>query len=715
MTTPPAPSVINPDIPPPPCPDTSAPSGDRPLSPTNTAGMPNKCSHTVSDDAMNVDITSPSAPASNLISTIPPGLPVNRVPVITQPPPTNTSLDDAAAIKSSPSRFHAAAYLRDTPVAFKEKFTTNRAMCDKVDRALSQYSSYGSRAHCEGSGNNKRILVFFFVQDDHTACVQSPCADLLDLVFTLYLPADARHSDEEKSLFVTDIPLFLNEIQIRQTFSRYGDPYAYLNFASFESLEAAKELTIAFRNKGLTWHSPDEAKNLCHVCGRHGCSPSPIARTSHSEASPSQRKSHANAQLGSNFKEIAKQLKDLDEKVNWMEYSITDHDYCIKELESMMNYDGPRDDSPSYVPNSYSNDAGWDYHQDIDDNNNNNSSFSSTLANPNFSIMDTSPDASFFTLNPNSIFSSRHAPLPNRVNLGGSPNDSSRLCQEISSVSHTQQNLSNHMMGGSQGLRPPDSALNLQSLSPSSPTQIFDTSLINLIENLTFLIFYELLPGRQNVFIIGAYIPPSSGLNNRLISEYHSTLISWITAACSTGAHVLLEGDLNAEFDSYLKNILDLNISSPVNSLFRYLYSHQFDDLCAFDSTSSLLPLRLRFRTEFNIHAALPEQKILFIAEVDSGLKKFIPLNEPQAIPFELQPIVHLSHKLDHYISSLFNKFSISDLYSSWNQFFPSFYNDFIDLFPDQNVFIDVLPTPITIYSVFISSHLHFSMFLKKF
>jgi RNA recognition motif-containing protein len=95
-------------------------------------------------------------------------------------------------------------------------------MCDEVDRALSQYSSYGSRARCEGSGDNKRILVSFFVQDDHTACVQSPCTDLLDLAFTPYSPADVKRSDEEKSLFVTDIPLFLNETQIRQAFSRYS-------------------------------------------------------------------------------------------------------------------------------------------------------------------------------------------------------------------------------------------------------------------------------------------------------------------------------------------------------------------------------------------------------------------------------------------------------------------------------------------------------------
>ncbi|CAB5346982.1 unnamed protein product [Rhizophagus irregularis] len=135
------------------------------------------------------------------------------------------------------------------------------------------------------------------------------------------------------------------------------------------------------------------------------------ACTSRSEATTSQRNPYADAQSGSNvgsssplspqpksflpldviediknqLKDIAKQLKDLDEKVNWMEYSITNHNYRIKELESMINYDGPQDDTPSYALNSYSNDAGWNYHPDINDNNNNNSYFSPIPANPNFS------------------------------------------------------------------------------------------------------------------------------------------------------------------------------------------------------------------------------------------------------------------------------------------------------------------------------------------
>ncbi|GBC51383.1 hypothetical protein GLOIN_2v1785090 [Rhizophagus irregularis DAOM 181602=DAOM 197198] len=246
-------------------------------------------------------------------------------------------------------------------------------MCDEVDCSLSRYSSYGARARCEGSGDNKKILVFFNNHDDYTNCITSSRADLLDLAFSHYSPADAKLSDEMKSLFVTDIPLFLTETQVRQAFSRYGTvikckftprkhyynghiqffsanavtqfndiwaiiclgnslrvclasfsksqrdscrehvailagipknikeadlleiatqvnakalnvplsissykpkPYVYLNFSSFESLEAAKEMTVAFCGKGLTWYPPNEAQTLCHVCGRPGCFPS---------------------------------------------------------------------------------------------------------------------------------------------------------------------------------------------------------------------------------------------------------------------------------------------------------------------------------------------------------------------------------------------------------------------------------------------------------
>ncbi|PKY38227.1 hypothetical protein RhiirA4_414003 [Rhizophagus irregularis] len=217
MTTPKEPSVINSDVPPPPRPPVSAPSGDRPLSPNNDAGAPNKCSCTISEDAMNIDTTSPSAPAPNLVSSVPSGLPVNKVQVITSSQTTTTPVEtvdasihapsgtkgkdkavdfsnparapspDAskASVQSSSSHYHAAAYLCDAPDAFKSKFITNRTMCDEVDHAFSKISSYGSRARCEGSGDDKRILVSFFAQADLSSVTSGPCADLLDLTFVL--------------------------------------------------------------------------------------------------------------------------------------------------------------------------------------------------------------------------------------------------------------------------------------------------------------------------------------------------------------------------------------------------------------------------------------------------------------------------------------------------------------------------------------------------
>ncbi|GBC12608.2 hypothetical protein GLOIN_2v1785090 [Rhizophagus irregularis DAOM 181602=DAOM 197198] len=603
MTTPPAPSVINPDILPPP-----------------TVGAPNKRTCTVSDDAMNVDITSPSAPAPTLASTVPSGLPVNKVQVITSPQNTTTPIEtvdasihapsntdgkgkavafdiperrpspdgNAAAIKSAPTRYHAAAYLRDAPDAFKAKFTTNRSMCDEVDCSLSRYSSYSARARCDGSGDNKKILVFFYDQHDYTDCVSSPRADLLNLAFTHYSPADAKLNDEAKSLFVTDIPLFLNETQVCQAFSRYGTvikckltpkkhyynghiqfssadaiaqfndiwaiiclgnslrvcpasfsktqqadlleiasqvnakalnvplsvnsykpkPYVYLNFSSFDTLEAAKELSVAFRGKGLTWHPPNEAHTLCHVCGRQGCSPSvcnprptrkvddrlnklysrfnaspkrghqdsrqsrnnsnsrsrsnnekssssstqpphkPHSVSSTPATSPSDNPAHILPQhviddLKAQIKEIANTLRTLEETVSWMNDTITSHEYRLSELESMMNYDNPGD-ADLYPPrddhenqyHSYNN--GWDDATTQDTNSGFNLPPHTTP-----SLMDTSPDASFSALDPNSVLSRRHVPLPNSHPIIVNPDvTTSRLQSEISNVTNTQKNLS---------------------------------------------------------------------------------------------------------------------------------------------------------------------------------------------------------------------------------------------------------------------------------
>ncbi|CAB4407300.1 unnamed protein product [Rhizophagus irregularis] len=78
------------------------------------------------------------------------------------------------------------------------------------------------------------------------------------------------------------------------------------------------------------------------------------------------------------------------------------------------------------------------------------------------------------------------------------------------------------------------------------------------------------------------------GLNNKLIAECHSTLISWITSARATGTHIILGGDLNASFDAFIKHISNDDIRSPSHLLFWFLHTHQFDDLCALDPSTSL-------------------------------------------------------------------------------------------------------------------------------
>ncbi|CAB4409636.1 unnamed protein product [Rhizophagus irregularis] len=273
------------------------------------------------------------------------------------------------------------------------------------------------------------------------------------------------------------------------------------------------------------------------------------------------------------------------------------------------------------------------------------------------------------------------------------------------------------------------------------------------------------LPGRQNLLIIVAYIPPSGG-------------------------------DLNANFDKFVNHISNEEIRSPSHTLFRFLFTHQFDDLCALDSSTSLplptfvsassgqlsrldylwtspdflathlwsrvadtldnfnsdhmllisffdfltikdmrtpsyLKQQARYRTVYNFHAALPDQKTLFTTEVDVGLKsthtldmnenlnrlwhrfktallnaarsafpkQVISLNKTKKTPVELEPYQHISHKLDHYIRSLYNIFTISELYGSWNRFYFSFCPLFLELFSDRSDLINQLPVPDSLYS----------------
>ncbi|PKY59072.1 hypothetical protein RhiirA4_430160 [Rhizophagus irregularis] len=119
MTTPPVPSVINLDIPPPPRPDISAPLGDRSLSPDNSTSAPNKRSCTVSADDMEVETTTTSlGPISGLVSTAPAGLPINKVTVLTRPQTADTTLDSSIHVHPLPAPTDSAPNDKGKSVAF---------------------------------------------------------------------------------------------------------------------------------------------------------------------------------------------------------------------------------------------------------------------------------------------------------------------------------------------------------------------------------------------------------------------------------------------------------------------------------------------------------------------------------------------------------------------------------------------------------------------
>ncbi|PKC50897.1 hypothetical protein RhiirA1_485072 [Rhizophagus irregularis] len=174
------------------------------------------------------------------------------------------------------------------------------------------------------------------------------------------------------------------------------------------------------------------------------------------------RPQHVINELKAQIKEIANTLRTLEETVSWMNDTITTHEYRLSKLESMRNYDAsgdselhsPQDDHENYT---HSYDNGWDDAPTQDTN----SGFNLPPYTSS-SLMDTSPDASFSALDPNSVLSRRHVPLPVSRPINITPNaNASCLQSEIFSVTNTQKNLSAQLGSIME---------KLDSFSPSKPS-----------------------------------------------------------------------------------------------------------------------------------------------------------------------------------------------------------------------------------------------------
>ncbi|PKK57730.1 hypothetical protein RhiirC2_797529, partial [Rhizophagus irregularis] len=172
--------------------------------------------------------------------------------------------------------------------------------------------------------------------------------------------------------------------------------------------------------------------------------------------------------LQAQIKEIANTLSTLDETVSWMQDTITQHEYRLTELELMMSYDNPNDADTYSPPDNtkpYSQNVGWDNEPSY-----NTSSRSNFPPYTSSSLMDTSPDASFLAMDPNSVLSSRHVPLPNSRSIIPAPDaTASRLQKEISNVTN--------------GFHPPNSAIpnyNILNNPSSSPSPLINFGQINV-------------------------------------------------------------------------------------------------------------------------------------------------------------------------------------------------------------------------------------------
>ncbi|GBC31396.2 hypothetical protein GLOIN_2v1785090 [Rhizophagus irregularis DAOM 181602=DAOM 197198] len=222
---------------------------------------------------------------------------------ILPPKPERAASSDAstAAIQSSPFRFYAAA-APSTIEGFWTHFKTNRKACDATDREFSSFSSYGSKATTQGSGDNKIIVVYFRSKPDMEKAIATPISSLHDLQFHEHDPF-AKKADEQllfdsatameqfenthtyvallaglpRGSVAADLSEIAEEVSAKSvnipfSYNSYNPkPYAYVHFSSAATKKSAMRITCALKSIGLTWHEPTDVSSLCHHCGRPGC------------------------------------------------------------------------------------------------------------------------------------------------------------------------------------------------------------------------------------------------------------------------------------------------------------------------------------------------------------------------------------------------------------------------------------------------------------
>ncbi|GBC46363.2 hypothetical protein GLOIN_2v1785090 [Rhizophagus irregularis DAOM 181602=DAOM 197198] len=247
---------------------------------------------------------------------------------ILPPEPKRAASPDAsiAAIQSSLLRFYAVA-APSTIEGFWTHFKINREACDTTDREFSSFSSYGSKATTQGSGDTKIIVIYFRFKPDMEKAIAAPIPSLHDLQFHEHDPS-AKKVDEQLRTLVSaviktvsasnlssasylpdqrtvrrahvallagllrgsiaaDLSEIAKEVSAKSvnipfSYNSYNPkPYAYVHFSSAATKESAMGITCALKSIGFTWHEPAEVSSLCHRCGHPSRPRSSRSRSQH--------------------------------------------------------------------------------------------------------------------------------------------------------------------------------------------------------------------------------------------------------------------------------------------------------------------------------------------------------------------------------------------------------------------------------------------------
>ncbi|EXX70882.1 hypothetical protein RirG_083500 [Rhizophagus irregularis DAOM 197198w] len=288
--------------------DDSVMNVDKPLTPpgpveTTSAEIPSQ------PDTSSLD-ASQHAPANNNDK----GKSLDITPAVSFPERAASPDASQAAVQSQPTLFYASAAPNDVE-SFWTHFALNRNACDAVDRQLSLFPSYGSRATCSGSNDLKRIIVYFQKKEDLVKAVVSPMDSLFGLHFHAYDPQAIKADEHARTLVVTDIPLFITDALLRGPFSRYGNIVrchtrlsklyrtAYITFESTGALQNL-DSTGTLQNLDSTWGV---------LCGEHCLS---ICPATFSPEQRAERRAHVALLAGLPRGTIAVDLAEIADEVS---------------------------------------------------------------------------------------------------------------------------------------------------------------------------------------------------------------------------------------------------------------------------------------------------------------------------------------------------------------------------------------------------------------